>query len=225
MSKNGLEFFHSGTRSKDHEVSGVKWSKSIHWGCCFISFIDYASLWHTESQKRDLRKSTSSPETVSARSASFLKITFFEVNISRLTSLDSLSILLWPPGYADLRFIIAKRKIRGLLKASEGLNTCREYWEIFSLITCSFSGFSRPTETQPVCLSIFVHLVRQLDSQPANIWIGLIDNLSFSQSVHSRPFICRSDLESSNMSSFSSFDKDHLANICKFQRLLGAMRC
>ena len=149
----------------------------------------------------------------------------FEVNISRLTSLDSLSILLWPPGYADLRFIIAKRKIRGLLKASQGLNTCREYWEIFSLITCSFSGFSRPTESQPVCLSIFVHLVRQLDSQPANIWIGLIDNLSFSQSVHSRPFICRSDLESSNMSSFSSFDKDHLANICKFQRLCGAMRC
>ena len=153
------------------------------------------------------------------------KNNFFEVNISRLTSLDSLSILLWPPGYADLRFIIAKRKIRGLLKASQGLNTCREYWEIFSLITCSFSGFSRPTESQPVCLSIFVHLVRQLDSQPANIWIGLIDNLSFSQSVHSRPFICRSDLESSNMSSFSSFDKDHLANICKFQRLCGAMRC
>ena len=153
------------------------------------------------------------------------KNNFFEVNISRLTSLDSLSILLWPPGYADLRFIIAKRKIRGLLKASQGLNTCREYWEIFSLITCSFSGFSRPTETQPVCLSIFVHLVRQLDSQPANIWIGLIDNLSFSQSVHSRPFICRVDLESSNMSSFSSFDKDHLANICKFQRLCGAMRC
>ena len=153
------------------------------------------------------------------------KNNFFEVNISRLTSLDPLSILLWPPGYADLRFIIAKRKIRGLLKASEGLNTCREYWEIFSLITCSFSGFSRPTESQPVCLSIFVHLVRQLDSQPANIWIGLIDNLSFSQSVHSRPFICRSDLESSNMSSFSSFDKDHLANICKFQRLCGAMRC
>ena len=153
------------------------------------------------------------------------KNNFFEVNISRLTSLDSLSILLWPPGYADLSFIIAKRKIRGLLKASEGLNTCREYWEIFSLITCSFSGFSRPTETQPVCLSIFVHLVRQLDSQSANIWIGLIDNLSFSQSVHSRPFICRSDLESSNMSSFSSFDKDHLANICKFQRLCGAMRC
>ena len=27
------------------------------------------------------------------------------------------------------------------------------------------------------------------------------------------------------MSSFSSFDKDHLANICKFQRLCGAMRC
>ena len=153
------------------------------------------------------------------------KNNFFEVNISRLTSLDSFSILLWPPGYADLRFIIAKRKIRGLLKASQGLNTCREYWEIFSLITCSFSGFSRPTESQPVCLSIFVHLVRQLDSQPANIWIGLIDNLSFSQSVHSRPFICRSDLESSNMSSFSSFDKDHLANICKFQRLCGAMRC
>ena len=153
------------------------------------------------------------------------KNNFFEVNISRLTSLDPLSILLWPPGYADLRFIIAKRKIRGLLKASQGLNTCREYWEIFSLITFSFSGFSRPTESQPVCLSIFVHLVRQLDSQPANIWIGLIDNLSFSQSVHSRPFICRSDLESSNMSSFSSFDKDHLANICKFQRLLGAMRC
>lgn len=150
---------------------------------------------------------------------------FFEVNISRLTSLDPLSILLWPPGYADLRFIIAKRKIRGLLKASQGLNTCREYWEIFSLITCSFSGFSRPTESQPVCLSIFVHLVRQLDSQPANIWIGLIDNLSFSQSVHSRPFICRSDLESSYMSSFSSFDKDHLANICRFQRLCGAMRC
>ena len=149
----------------------------------------------------------------------------FEVNISRLTSLDSLSILLWPPGYADLRFIIAKRKIRGLLKASEGLSTCREYWEIFSLITCSFSGFSRPTESQPVCLSIFVHLVRQLDSQPANNWIGLIDNLSFSQSVHSRPFICRSDLESSYMSSFSSFDKDHLANICRFQRLCGAMRC
>ena len=149
------------------------------------------------------------------------KNNFFEVNVSRLTSLDSLSILLWPPGYADLRFIIAKRKIRGLLKASEGLNTCREYWEIFSLITSSFSGFSRPTES----LSIFVHLVRQLDSQPANIWIGLIDNLSFSQSVHSRPFICRSDLESSNMSSFSSFDKDHLANICKFQRLCGAMRC
>ena len=153
------------------------------------------------------------------------KNNFFEVDISRLTSLDSLSILLWPPGYADLRFIIAKRKIRGLLKASQGLNTCREYWEIFSLITCSFSGFSRPTETQPVCLSIFVHLVRQLDSQSANIWIGLIDNLSFSQSVHSRPFICRSDLESSYMSSFSSFDKDHLANICKFQRLCGAMRC
>ena len=153
------------------------------------------------------------------------KNNFFEVNISRLTSLDSLSILLWPPGYADLRFIIAKRKIRGLLKASQGLNTCREYWEIFSLITCSFSGFSRPTESQPVCLSIFVHLVRQLDSQPANIWIGLIDNLSFSQSVHSRPFICRSDLESSYMSSFSSFDKDHLANICRFQRLCGAMRC
>ena len=153
------------------------------------------------------------------------KSNFFEVNISRLTSLDSLSILLWPPGYADLRFIIAKRKIRGLLKASQGLNTCREYWEIFSLIICSFSGFSRPTESQPVCLSIFVHLVRQLDSQPANIWIGLIDNLSFSQSVHSRPFICRSDLESSYMSSFSSFDKDHLANICKFQRLCGAMRC
>ena len=153
------------------------------------------------------------------------KNNFFEVNISRLTSLDPLSILLWPPGYADLRFIIAKRKIRGLLKASQGLNTCREYWEIFSLITCSFSGFSRPTETQPVCLSIFVHLARQLDSQLANIWIGLIDNLSFSQSVHSRPFICRSDLESSNMSSFSSFDKDHLANICKFQRLCGAMRC
>ena len=153
------------------------------------------------------------------------KNTFFEVNISRLTSLDSLSILLWPPGYADFRFIIAKRKIRGLLKASQGLNTCREYWEIFSLITCSFSGFSRPTESQPVCLSIFVHLVRQLDSQPANNWIGLIDNLSFSQSVHSRPFICRSDLESSYMSSFSSFDKDHLANICRFQRLCGAMRC
>ena len=153
------------------------------------------------------------------------KNNFFEVNISRLTSLDSLSILLWPPGYADLRFIIAKRKIRGLLKASEGLNTCREYWEIFWLITCSFSGFSRPTESQPVFLNIFVHLVRQLDSQPANIWIGLIDNLSFSQSVHSRPFICRSDLESSNMSSFSSFDKDHLANICRFQRLCGAMRC
>ena len=154
------------------------------------------------------------------------KNNFFEVNITRLTSLDSLSILLWPPGYADfLRFIIAKRKIRGLLKASQGLNTCREYWEIFSLIICSFSGFSRPTESHPVCLSIFVHLVRQLDSQPANIWIGLIDNLSFSQSVHSRPFICRSDLESSNMSSFSSFDKDHLANICKFQRLCGAMRC
>ena len=153
------------------------------------------------------------------------KNNFFEVNISRLTSLDPLSILLWPPGYADLRFIIAKRKIRGLLKASEGLNTCREYWEIFSLITCSFSGFSRPTESHPVCLSIFVHLVRQLDSQPANIWIGLIDNLTFSQSVHSRPFICRSDLKSSNMSSFSSFDKDHLANICKFQRLCGAMRC
>ena len=153
------------------------------------------------------------------------KNNFFEVNISRLTSLDSLSTLLWPPGYADLRFIIAKRKIRGLLKASEGLNTCREYWEIFSLITCSFSGFSRPTESHPVCLSIFVHLVRQLDSQPANIWIGLIDNLSFSQSVHSRPFICRSDLESSNMSSFSRFDKDHLANIGKFQRFCGAMRC
>ena len=153
------------------------------------------------------------------------KNNFFEVNISRLTSLDSLPILLWPPGYADLRFNIAKRKIWGLLKASQGLNTCREYWEIFSLITCSFSGFSRPTESQPVCLSIFVHLVRQLDSQPANIWIGLIDNLSFSQSVHSRPFICRSDLESSNMSSFSSFDKDHLANICTFQRLCGAMRC
>ena len=153
------------------------------------------------------------------------KNNFFEVNVSRLTSLDSLSILLWPPGYADLRFIIAKRKIRGLLKASEGLNTCREYWEIFSLITCSFSGFSRPTESHPVCLSIFVHLVRQLDSQPANIWIGLIDNLTFSQSVHSRPFICRSDLESSYMSSFSRFDKDHLANICKFQRLCGAMRC
>ena len=153
------------------------------------------------------------------------KNNFFEVNISRLTSLDSLSILLWPPGYADLRFIIAKRKIRGLLKASQGLNTCREYWEIFSLVTCSFSGFSRPTESQPVCLSIFVHLLRQLDSQPANTWIGLIDNLSFSQSVHSRPFICRSDLESTNMSSFSSFDKDHLANICKFQRLCGTMRC
>ena len=153
------------------------------------------------------------------------KNNFFEVNISRLTSLDSLSILLWPPGYADLRFIIAKRKIRGLLKASQGLNTCREYWEIFSLITCSFSGFSGPTESQPVCLSIFVHFVRQLDSQPANIWIGLIDNLSLSQSVHSCPFICRSDLESSNMSSFSSFDKDHLANICKFQRLCEAMRC
>ena len=130
------------------------------------------------------------------------KNNFFEVNISRLTSQDSLSTLLWLPGYADLRFIIAKRKIRGLLKASQGLNTCREYWEIFSLIICSFSGFSRPTESHPVCLSIFVHLVRQLDSQPANNWIGLIDNLSFSQSVHSRPFICRSDLESSNMSSF-----------------------
>ena len=153
------------------------------------------------------------------------KNNFFEVNISRLTSLDSLSILLWPPGYADLRFIIAKRKIRGLLKASQGLNTCREYWEIFSLIICSFSGFNRPTESQPVCLSIFVHLVRQLDSQPANIWIGLLHNFAFSQSVHSCPFICRSDLESSNMSSFSSFDKDHLANICKFQRLCGAMRC
>ena len=153
------------------------------------------------------------------------KNNFFEVNISRLTSLDPLSILLWPPGYADLRFIIAKRKTRGLLNASEGLNTCREYWEIFSLIACRFSGFSRPRESQPVFLSIFVHLVRQLDSQPANIWIGLIDNLSFSQSVHSRPFICRSDLKSSNMSSFSSFDKDHLANICKFQRLCVAMRC
>ena len=115
------------------------------------------------------------------------KNNIFEVNISRLTSLDSLSILLWSPGDADLRLIIAKRKIRGLLKNSEGLNTCQEYWEIFSLITCSgqtlwFQPF-RPTESQPVSLSIFVHFAKQLDSQPANIWIGLLDNFAFSQSV------------------------------------------